>query len=112
MKILILRKGDSEINVVVADKDVEAFNEGGYDEIRDMTNSGLSFKDFYSGKGNTTAKWYFDTDLSNARETRIFANGEPTPYGQRYNDTDYYGFACQVQYFSNGSQKVVGRGWF
>ena len=110
MHILILEKGNKEINVIVADEMVEAFKEGGYDSVRDVTNEGYTFEDILSGKANTKENWWYVTELSSFVEAKKFANGKPTPYGNRYADTNNRGHQVIVQYFSDCSQRVVGMG--
>ena len=110
MKILVLRKGNIEKNVIVADEMVEAFNEGGYDEIRDVTDEGYTFEDLYKGKPNTTPNWYYCHELSNISLEKKFADGKPTPFGKREADCDTRGRACWYQFFTNCSQYIVGMG--
>lgn len=110
MKILVLKKGDVEKNVITTEEKAEAFNEGGYDEIRDITEDGYSFEDLYKGKPNTTPNWHFDFDLSDIHEIKVLANGKPTPYGDRIPDITDRGFNCLRQWFTNGSYYIVGMG--
>ena len=110
MRILVLRTGNLEKNVVVTDERAEALLEEGYDEVRDITNDGYSFEDLYKGKPNTTPNWYFCDELSDIHCVKVFADGKPTPYGERIPEYDTRGRACWYQFFTNCSQYIVGMG--
>ncbi len=110
MKILVLKKGNTERNIITTDEKADAFYEGGYDEIRDITDEGYTFDDIINGKPNTTPNWWYDSDLSDLRTMRAFAGDRPTPYGDKFKDCDVRGRQCFRQFFTNCSMYIVGMG--